>query len=318
MKRYFCTLFAKNYLLKGLSLYGSLKKHCDNFYLYILCMDTATYDFLNGVNLENVKLIKLSEFEDEKLLKIKNTRTLGEYCWTCTASLVLFLLKRNRDMDMISYVDADLFFFGDPEPIFAEFGGDSIFITEHNFSKEYRRLISNGKYNVQFLIFRNDPNAMEALEWWRQRTIEWCYGSRDGKKGGDQIYLDDWTARFKKVHVLRNGKICLAPWNATKYRITSIGNAVYVEDTRLIFYHFHLFKIKGMNKFKLIGGGFKLGGVLKTVVYGAYIAAVKEAIGFVGRNDPEFAYEYERENIKDSIKSSVKGLIYDFLRLKNT
>lgn len=72
MNHNFCTLFDKNYLYKGLALYNSLKKNCENFKLFILCMDDVTYSLLHKINLENVELISLKEFEDEELaLKMK-------------------------------------------------------------------------------------------------------------------------------------------------------------------------------------------------------------------------------------------------------
>lgn len=110
MEYHFCTLFDKNYLYKGLALYSSLERYCPNFSLWILCMDKTTYKILKKLQLKQVTLISLKEFEDKKLLSVKNSRTLGEYCWTCTSSLILYLFKRYKKLDIIAYLDADLFF----------------------------------------------------------------------------------------------------------------------------------------------------------------------------------------------------------------
>lgn len=317
MKYSFCTLFAKNYLFKGLALYNSLKRNCQEFSLYILCMDGETYDLLKKLNLENVILVPLSEFEDEELARIKNTRSLGEYCWTCTASLVLYLLKKYQDLEMMSYLDADLLFFSDPAPIFEELGNGSILITEHNFSKEFKRLAAYGKYNVQFVVFRNDRNALEALERWRTQTIDWCYSRGGDKKGGDQIYLNDWPERFKGVHVLQNNKLCLAPWSADQYRVDKKDGSIYVEGVKLVFYHFHSFDINAENKFHLAAGSYRVGRMLKALVYRQYIEEIKWAIGLVAKVDPAFRFGFVKISLKDRLKDLRGGLIYGIFRLIN-
>ena len=87
MKLNFCTLFDSYYLLKGLALHESLMKQCkSDFHLYIFLFDDKSYDILKKLNLNNVTIITLEEFEDEKLLEVKPGRSKGEYCWTCTPS----------------------------------------------------------------------------------------------------------------------------------------------------------------------------------------------------------------------------------------
>jgi hypothetical protein len=290
-------------------------------------MDDITYNLLHKMALENVELISLKEFEDPELLKIKNTRTWAEYCWTCTASLILFLLKKYSDLDTMTYLDADMFFYNSPKPFFDEFNGNSIFITENDFSQEYKRLSIYGKYNVQFNIFRNNEEGLEALEWWRKKTIDWCYSRSRGlflwtnknknMQGGDQIYLNDWPTRFKKVYVLQNKKLCLGPLNTTKYHIFSKNNTIYVEDTKLIFYHFHSFEINGLNKFTLADGAYKINQSSKELIYRPYIEEIKSIIQYVAKFDFNFKYGIIKRSIGKKVKFFVKKIFYNYLRLIN-
>jgi hypothetical protein len=314
----FCTLFDKNYLYKGLALYNSLKRNCENFKLFILCMDDVTYNLLHKMALENVELISLKEFEDPELLRIKNTRTWAEYCWTCTASLLSFLLKKYPSLDTITYLDADLYFYSNPTPIFEEFNGDYIFITEHNSSQEFRRLLIYGKYNVQFIIFRNNNEGLKALEWWREKTINRCYSRRFGKnmQGGDQIYLNDWSTRFKGVHVLQNKKLCLAPWNANKYHLALKDNNVYVDDTKLVLYHFHSFEINGLNRFTLADGAYKITNITKRLIYYPYINEIKAVMKYIQQIEPDFKYGIIRRSCKKKCTSFIKKNLYNLYRLK--
>ena len=292
----FCTLFDRNYLYKGLALYYSLLEHCDKFNLWIVCFDEISYSVLKEMNLKNVNLISLNEFEDDELLDIKDTRSPAEYCWTCTPSVPLYILNKEKSLDHIAYLDADLFFFDDPAPIFKELGDGSILMTEHQYAKNAKRYTKKyGRYNVQFLIFRNDPSGLECLKWWRDRCIEWCYATPADGKFGDQKYLDDWHERFKGVVVLRH-KGGVAPWNIYNHQISKTNNKIYVGDDPLIFYHFHTFKILSSTKFNLVDG-YGLTRNHIDLIYMSYIRAIKHMINIVHNTDPSFNYGFSKSII---------------------
>ena len=87
----YCTYFDKNYLSRGLALYDSLLKNSKrNFHLYIIAFDKFTYNFLKKKKFKQVTCIYYEDFENEELKKIKKSRTLVEYLWTCTPSIIFF------------------------------------------------------------------------------------------------------------------------------------------------------------------------------------------------------------------------------------
>jgi len=241
----YCTLFDSNYLTRGLAMYESLKKYSDNFHLYIFAFDDKSHTLLKKLNLENVTIISLKEFEDEELLKVKNGRGTGEYCWTCTPSTIKYCIE-TYNLDSCTYLDADLYFFSNPAVLIEEMGGKSILITEHRYTPQYNQSTTSGIYCVQFMTFKNDNNGMKALNWWRESCNEWCYARFEDGKFGDQKYLDDWTTRFKGVHVLQNLGGGVAPWNVQQYDLSD-------DDFNLIFYHFHDYKILENDKVDLGG-----------------------------------------------------------------
>ena len=57
--KYLCTLADKNYLKQGLALLKSLKDTSNSFTVYFLCLDTYTFQALQGI--DNVIPIKLDE-----------------------------------------------------------------------------------------------------------------------------------------------------------------------------------------------------------------------------------------------------------------
>ncbi len=280
--RYFCTLFDQNYLLKGLALHSSLIKYVPEFRLWILCMDRETYEILLKLNLPKTELIKLEDFEDEELLKVKPNRKKSEYCWTCTSSLPLYIFNNNPKVYVLAYLDADLFFFDSLGVIYEEFGNSSIMIIPHNFSEDQKwREKTSGIYNVGMLLFRNDENALGCLKWWRSRVLEWCYDTYEDGKLGDQLYLNDWPQRFKNIHILKNRGANVASWNIRDFNI----------KTKLIFYHFHnirLYYIFG----KVIARIENMDLDSIKPIFSAYSESLAAQLRRVRKIDPGFAFGF--------------------------
>ena len=246
MTRHFCTYFDSNFLVKGLTLYRSLVQHVrESFTLSVLCFDDLTYQTLKRLSLPGLQPISLAEFEagDEDLARAKQNRSRVEYFFTCTPSLPLFLFRRNPDAESVTYLDADLFFFSSPDPVFKEFSQGSTLIVGHRYAEHDRHLEQFGVYNVGLLSFRNDASARECLEWWRTRCLEWCYDRVEEGRFADQKYLDDWPQRFRGVVVLQHKGANVAPWNVFQYRITRENDRVRIDDDELVFYHFHRLKL---------------------------------------------------------------------------
>lgn len=305
----FCTLFDKNYLFKGLTLYNSLLGHCESFTIWILCMDNTTFEILDQFKLKNVILIRIEDFEDDELKKIKSTRSVAEYCWTLTPSLPLYILKNNPKLDIISYLDADLFFYSDPEPIFDEFGNNSIMIIEHRFPQKLKHLEINGIYNVQMVTFRNDDEGLKCLNWWREKCNEWCYYRLEDGKLGDQKYLDDWPVRFNNVCVLQHKGAGLAIWNIVQYKITNINGRTYVDDDPLIFYHFHGFHLLDNDGYDFGEGIYHLSNENINIIYKPYIEEIKSSIAQVRNISPEFNFGFRSKENKYSLKNIYNRVI---------
>ena len=108
MKRYFCTLFDSNYLIKGLTMINSLNIHCKEFEIYVLCIDNKTKSFLENINISQVKCIELYDVENKSLLKAKKNRTKTEYCWTLASFFTWYVMNKfnNNKGEIIAASDA--------------------------------------------------------------------------------------------------------------------------------------------------------------------------------------------------------------------
>ena len=257
MQNEFCTLFDINYLPRGLVLYRSLERHCTDFWLRVFCMDTQTKEILDGLELPRLIAIGLDELEahDRELLAVKPTRTQVEYCWTATPAVCAYALETEPELEAITYLDADLMFFRDPEPIWQELGDDSVLIVPHRYAPQWQaHEETSGTYNVEFMTFRRDERGLGVLEWWRERCLEWCYFRFEDGKMGDQKYLDDWPERFAGVHVLEHPGGGLAPWNVDKYELARQNGSVFVDDRELVFYHYHSLRLyRGITLLRALG-----------------------------------------------------------------
>ena len=278
---YYCTYFDIHYLIKGLALYRSLVRQAIPFRLWVLCFDEPTYEILRHLELPEIVPISLAEFEEEdaELLKVKANRSRVEYYFTCTPSLPLYVLNHNADIDVISYLDADLFFFSHPAPIYEELGDQSILIVGHRFPPHLsEREQLNGTYNVGFLSLRKNSIGLQCLEWWRERCLEWCYDRPEDGRFADQKYLDDWPVRFQEVVVLQHKGAGLAPWNVTNYTLNLTNDQVLVDSQPVVFYHFHGFRqiYRWLYDPQLTAYGARADHLLKYHIYYAYIRELAE------------------------------------------
>ena len=246
MAHAFCTLFDINYLPRGLVLYRSLARTCASFRLWIFCMDSRAEAALRRLDLPSVTIVPLTQLErhDLALLGTKGDRTQVEYCWTATPAVCRFVLETEPGVDEVTYLDADLRFFSDPQPLFDELGDDAVLIVPHRYAPEYRhKEVTSGTFNVEWLTFRRDSDGLSALHWWHERCIEWCYFRWEDGKLGDQKYLDDFPRLFSRVHVLQHLGGGLAPWNVANHELTERAGQVLVDGEPLVFYHHHSLRL---------------------------------------------------------------------------
>lgn len=238
----YCTYFDKNYLSRGLALYNSLlRTHKTKFHLYIVAFDKFTYNFLKKKNFKFITCVYFKNFENRELKKVKKDRTLVEYLWTCTPSIILFFIQKYK-LSSCTYLDADIYFFSNPKIIYKNQSDYSVFITSHNYHPQYDQTKTSGKYCVQYLTFKNNKAGLKVLNWWSKQCIKWCYNRVEDNKFGDQKYLDIWPKQFLGVIVANHLGAGVAPWNVKRFTIKKNKKTYILEDNKyydLIFYHFH-------------------------------------------------------------------------------
>ena len=290
----FCTLFDSNYLDKGLALYESLNTVTSDFTLFIFSFDQKAYEILKSMDLKHAVILSNSCFEDKQLLKLKEERTKAEYCWTCTPISIEYVLN-NYDVNSCTYIDADMYFFSNPQILFDEIeqANANIVITPHRFAETLsgrRYLNRSGKYCVEFNYFDQSENSRKALTWWKYKCLEWCFHIYEPDRMGDQKYLEQFPKKFKGVYELKNLGGGTAPWNLGQYSLLgATNNDIELIETkngeqfRIVFYHFQ--NIRYIDKHTVNIGSGTHSKKLKYAIYIPYlrhIESVRKQLGQYG------------------------------------
>lgn len=307
-------------------MYESLKTQTNNFHLYIFAFDDLTFEILSNLNLDYVSVISLKEFETSELKEVKKSRSVAEYCWTCTPSTISYVLS-NYDIPHCTYLDADLYFYSDPSILISELheSGKSVLITEHRFSflpKLYEEK-RGGRFCVQFITFIREEKSMQVLEKWRQQCIDWCYSRYEDGKFGDQKYLEEWPVIYSNIHILEHQGGGIAPWNLTQYSFKkengSITGTKLTDKSEFIvvFYHFQYVKFMENNLCDI--GWYYISSAVRKVFYEPYIAKVTEIEKMILNLDTDYKQGVtgtKTDSLKNIIKTLSKNVFgYNILKI---
>jgi hypothetical protein len=280
--RFYCTYFDSGYLTRGLALLESLRATSEPFRLFVLCFDVPCEELLAALAAPEISLIPIAHLEawDPAFAATKSGRKRHEYFYTCSPVLPLYVFAHHPEIDQIVYLDADLYFFSSPAPIFDEIGDASIAVIGHRFGPELDHLNIYGRYNVGFLAFRRTEPGLACLNWWRERCIEWCKAELDGDRYADQKYLDRWQEMFPRdwIEVFHPGAN-VAPWNVAHCALGVRDGRVFAGDVPLVFYHFHGVKKLAPAVFdpQLARYQTAPSASMRTLLYAPYLAALERA-----------------------------------------
>ncbi|MDA9882924.1 hypothetical protein N9D33_01015 [Flavobacteriaceae bacterium] len=282
MTNNYCTLFDSNYIAFGMNLIESLKEHDENGIIYVITLDMNAHDELIRLNFNNVVLIDVSDIEKAypQLKIIKPKRSKAEYFFTLSPAVCKYIMELFTDIKRLTYLDSDLYFFSSPSPLFEEISDSSIAIIEHRFSFLTRSNIKYGRFNVGWISFSRDDQGLECLNKWYHDCVEWCFQKVEPKRYADQKYLDIWPLNYRNLKIIKHKGANLAPWNIANYKIKKINNQVYVDEDKLIFFHFANIKQIGVLTFKtnLSRVLVRTSGIIKEDIYIPYLKSLSEKL----------------------------------------
>jgi hypothetical protein len=236
-----CAISDYNYLPRGLALYESLIRNNDDIVLHYLCADEKSYNAISKYSCDSLKVYTDKELleRDHDLSELKSNDNLY-YLFTLASYFANHLM--DKDIGNITYMDSDIFFYGDFQIILDEIGDKEIGMFRHRcFHMGCYR--PEGLFNVGVVYFKNSPIGKECLHWWKDAVLHKKYPAL--ATCGDQKYLEAFL-ELPKDRVFIDGDIGHgAPWQWQLYDYSEYlkdGLIIWGEERQeLLFSHFSEF-----------------------------------------------------------------------------
>ena len=208
------------YASRLIALIESLIINKLEFNLLIVCHDETVKQAIENLKLRNIEtvLLRIVEKEFPQLLVAKHNRSHKEYIFCLTPFVIEFTNRKYRRRFTI-YLDADLYFFSDPNSAISSISQDNLVtMVPHRFSKENQHLEFFGTYNVGWIAFKYEARKNDIVEWWMARCLESTSISKSHEEiYGDQKYLDKFDTISQRIGVDQGVSHNVAPWNVKNF-----------------------------------------------------------------------------------------------------
>jgi hypothetical protein len=230
---------------------------------------------MTALALPGIQTITLDMLEKHspRLKEARGNRSIVEYYFTCMAALHTYLFDTVPELNGTMYVDADIQFFENPEVVFDAIGGAPVAITPHNFVPEKRHLERHGIFTGGWSAFRRTPDGQPCLQWWLERSLEWCYDRIEGERYANQKYMNRFPEIEPRTKILRQKGYNCAPWNIGNYALSERDGGIRIDDEPLVFFHFHGLKRRlGYFEFQHREYGAPVSWLMRNRLYRPYIS----------------------------------------------
>lgn len=237
---HYCTYFDHRYAEQGLAMLASLASFEKKAVVWVLALTEECEAILKKITPPLVRVVPLRQLLAQKpaLRKVRSKRRPVEFYFTVSPVFVRLCLGKVPAGQILTKLDADLFFYESPALLHRLERNHSIIITPHRFSIPLQDRERFGKFNVGWVSLRNDRIGRKCAQDWEKQCLEWCHDFPEPQRYADQKYLDAWPKKYPKVKVLGHPGANLANWNVREKGLSWDGRRVLVQGQPLVFYHF--------------------------------------------------------------------------------
>jgi hypothetical protein len=243
-----CTIVSPNYLAYARTLAASyVAQHPGQQFFVLIVADLADSAPFSGFDFTPVMLpqIGLSDMHGEGM-----KYDILELNTNVKPTFMKYLIEM-YSLDMLVYLDPDIFCYSPLTPIFDRLAaGGTAVVTPHittpisdNFAPTEQDMLYNGTFNLGFIAVRNCTEGLRLLDWWEQRCLG--LGFSEGRTGlfVDQKWINLAPGLFEGVAIERHAGCNMAYWNLHERTLLRASNGYTVESpvsgrVPLCFYHF--------------------------------------------------------------------------------
>jgi len=238
--RYFCTLLDQDRQDKGLVLHQSLLAQVVDFQLIVLCLDEVAMAGLKQKALPHVRALPLADLTGKypTLAAARADRTDQEFSLTCKSWLLHHVLPQIPAGELLTYLDAGLYFFGSPQPVYDEIGHASVAITPLRYPPVLAHRERQGKFSTGWVSLRHDATGLACAAEWAAQCAAWCFTLIESDRYAEQKYLDAWPGKYPGTVSLAHPGLNVAPWNIADRAITTTKQGLAIGGQPLLCYNF--------------------------------------------------------------------------------
>jgi len=276
----FVTFFDSRFLIQGTVAVASFLKQNESASGVIYCTNTLTTKILKerfrGLRVKIRNISEIPSIEEAREMMSLDRNPI-EVLLALKPILILETLKDLPREEPLVYFDADLFFYESLNTMITELGGANLLLTRHLFPSQLSSSVKYGIVNAGFILMRNKSETIAVVTDWAKKCKQWCFLRLEEGKYGDQLYLNDYLDLPGVKSISDPGVNNGVYYFQEKRKIKSISNVVFIEDSKLICFHFHGIRItkdlifSGFNRYKVPKRAFRVW----TNIYRQYLKEIK-------------------------------------------
>lgn len=149
----------------------------------------------------------------------------------------------------VIFLDPDTSVYSSLEPLLTELDNYPVILTPHYIKPQPSTahesdlgMMRFGSFNLGFFALRKSEEAINFLDWWHQRCVDFCFMESQFGLSTDQKWVSIAPCFFDFLKISFNPGYNAAPWNTFERRLTRKQGAYFVnESVPLVFFHFSNF-----------------------------------------------------------------------------